>query len=81
VSIVIGILLTALNYLNVLTWPWLLIKLKGEAGPFVHSASIILWSFFAGLVVLAGAEWSARVTLDKELLYEEHSDLFSKSRG
>jgi membrane protein len=74
VSIVVGMLLTALNYLNLLTWPWLFVKLKGEAGPFVHSASIILWSFFAALVVLAGAEWSARVTLGKELLHQESVD-------
>jgi membrane protein len=70
VSIIVGMLLTALNYLNLLTWPWLLEKLKGEAGPFVHSASIIIWSFCAALVVLAGAEWSARVTLDEELFSE-----------
>lgn len=72
VSVVIGMLLTALNYLNLVTWPWLFVKLKGEAGPFVHSASIILWSFFAALVVLAGAEWSARVTLDEESVHREN---------
>lgn len=74
VSILVGMLLTTLNYLNVLTWPWLLEKLKGEAGPFVHSASIVLWSFCAALVVLAGAEWSARMTLDEEVLRETHPD-------
>jgi membrane protein len=71
VSIIVGILLSILQYLNLVTWPWLLVKLKGEAGPFLHSSSIILWSFFAALVVLAGAEWSARVTLDKQLTEKE----------
>jgi membrane protein len=65
-SVIVAIFLTALNYVNLLTWPWLLIKLKGEVGPFVHSVSILLWSFFAALIVLAGAEWSARVTLGSE---------------
>jgi hypothetical protein len=49
------------------TWPWLLLKLRAEEGPFVESASIILWSFLGSLVILAGAEWSARVTLGEEL--------------
>jgi hypothetical protein len=26
----------------------------------VYSASIVLWSFLGAMVVLAGAEWSAR---------------------
>jgi uncharacterized BrkB/YihY/UPF0761 family membrane protein len=65
VSVVVGLLLSVLQYLILITWPWLLVKLRTEAGPFLHSSSIILWSFCAGLIVLAGAEWSARVTLDE----------------
>jgi membrane protein len=65
-SVFVGLLLSVMNYLNLVTWPWLLAKLKVEVGPFVHSVSILLWSFFASLVVLAGAEWSARVTLDTD---------------
>jgi membrane protein len=63
VSIVVGLLLSTLQYLILITWPWLLAKLRTEAGPFLHSSSIILWSFCAALIVLAGAEWSARVSL------------------
>jgi uncharacterized BrkB/YihY/UPF0761 family membrane protein len=69
-AIFVGILLSVLSYVNLLTWPWLFAKLKNEVGPFVHSASIILWSFCSALVVLAGAEWSARVTLSEELIEE-----------
>jgi uncharacterized BrkB/YihY/UPF0761 family membrane protein len=60
VAIVVGFILEAIKYVNVLTWPWLRLKLDREYGPFVYSVSIILWSFLAGMVVLAGAEWSAR---------------------
>jgi hypothetical protein len=35
-------------------------KLDKEYGPFVYSVSIILWSFLGSMIVLAGAEWSAR---------------------
>lgn len=62
-SIVVSLLLEIAKYLNVLTWPWLRDKLRNEVPPFVQSISIILWSFFATLIVLAGAEWSARVTV------------------
>jgi membrane protein len=59
-AIVVGLALEALKYVNLLTWPMLRAKLWNEYGPFFYSASIILWSFFAAMVVLAGAEWSAR---------------------
>ena len=34
--------------------------MKHDYGPFAHSASIILFTFVASMIVLAGAEWSAR---------------------
>lgn len=67
VSVLVALLLVGLNMLYLTTWPWLLLKLKAEEGPFVESASIILWSFLGALILLAGAEWSARVTLGEEL--------------
>lgn len=70
VSILVGSMLVALNVLYLITWPWLLVKLKAEEGPFVESASIILWAFLGALVLLAGAEWSARVTLSEQLIGE-----------
>jgi membrane protein len=60
VAIFIGLALEGLKYVNLLTLPWLRAKLQREYGPFVNSVTIILWSFLAGMIVLAGAEWSAR---------------------
>jgi uncharacterized BrkB/YihY/UPF0761 family membrane protein len=60
VSIVIGLGLEALKYVNLLTLPWLYEKLIREYGVFRNSVAIILWSFLAAMIVLAGAEWSAR---------------------
>jgi YihY family inner membrane protein len=60
VSIVIGLSLEALKYINLFTLPWLYEKLTNEYGVFRNSVAIILWSFLAAMIVLAGAEWSAR---------------------
>lgn len=65
-SIAVSVLLEVSKYLNVLTWPWLRAKLQHEVPPFVQSISILLWSFVATLILLAGAEWSARVLSDGE---------------
>jgi len=65
-SIVVAVLLEISKYLNVLTWPFLRAKLRVEVPPFVQSISIILWSFFGTLIILAGAKWSARVTMDNQ---------------
>jgi len=60
VAAVVALALEALKYINLLTWPWLRAKLQHEYGPFVYSTTIVLWGFLASMVVLAGAEWSAR---------------------
>ena len=59
-SVAVGALLEVSKYLNVLTWPWLRAKLRAEVPPFVQSTSIVLWAFIATLIILAGAEASAR---------------------
>jgi uncharacterized BrkB/YihY/UPF0761 family membrane protein len=59
-AILVGLLLELLKYVNLLTWPYLRDKLALEYGPFVYSITIILWGFVTALVVLAGAEWTAR---------------------
>jgi membrane protein len=59
-AILVGFLLEVLKYINLLTWPYLRMKLALEYGPFVYSITIILWGFLAAMVVLAGAEWAAR---------------------
>lgn len=60
VSLWVGLALEALKYVNLLTWPLLKAKLQKEYGPFYISVSIVLWTFAAAMVILAGAEWSAR---------------------
>lgn len=65
VAIIVGLVLEGLKYVNLLIWPALFSKLHKEYGVFQNSVTILLWSFVAGLVILAGAHWTAR---------GEHSD-------
>lgn len=60
VAILVGLVLEAMKYLNLLIFPLLREKLQREYGVFRNSVTILLWTFIASLVVLAGAEWSAR---------------------
>ena len=60
VAVAVGIILEALKYLALLVWPFFSQKLKNEYNIFEHSVTILLWSFVAALIVLAGAEWTAR---------------------
>jgi uncharacterized BrkB/YihY/UPF0761 family membrane protein len=60
VSVAVGFALEAVKHINLLTWPFLRNKLEQEYGPFINSVTIILWSFIASMIILAGAEWSAR---------------------
>ena len=63
-SAAVAILLELSKWINLVTWPYLRAKLSREVPPFVQSISIILWSFTGTLILLAGAEWSARVVVD-----------------
>jgi uncharacterized BrkB/YihY/UPF0761 family membrane protein len=60
VAIWVGISLEALKYLNVLFAPLLQSKFHREYFIFEHSVTILVWSFLAALIVLAGAHWTAR---------------------
>jgi len=60
-SIVVAILLQISEFVNILLWPWLRNKLKADVPPFVQSISIIFWAFITTMIILAGAEWAARV--------------------
>ena len=60
VAFVVGLALTVLQYTALLLWNWIIAKMHHDYGPFAHSASIILFTFLASMIVLAGAEWSAR---------------------
>jgi len=59
-AIVVGILLELLKYVVALLWPWFDAKLVREYGVFRYSVSLVFLAFFASMLVLAGAEWSAR---------------------
>jgi uncharacterized BrkB/YihY/UPF0761 family membrane protein len=60
VAIVVGLILESLKYLNRLCAPLIHQKLDAEYKLFEYSVTIVLWSFVAALVVLAGAHWTAR---------------------
>lgn len=59
-AVVIAVILELLKWLNLAIYPWVRMKFQREYGYFVDSITILTWSFFAGLIVLAGADWSAR---------------------
>jgi len=56
----VGVALEALKYVNLLISPLLAAKLRNEYGVFQHAVTILLWSFVAAMIVLAGAHWTAR---------------------
>lgn len=60
VSIFVGVALEVLKYLFLFAGPMLIEKLQREYGPFYNSVAILLLGFVSSMVVLAGAEWSAR---------------------
>jgi membrane protein len=71
-AIGVGILLEVLKTINTWEWPAFDEKLQREYGVFRYSATLIFLSFLTSMLVLGGAEWSARghrldTGLDKEL--------------
>jgi uncharacterized BrkB/YihY/UPF0761 family membrane protein len=60
VAIYVGLILEAMKYVNLALSPWLEAKFEHEYFIFRHSVTILIWSFLAALIVLAGAEWTAR---------------------
>jgi membrane protein len=60
VAIWVGLSLELLKYLNILCRTWLMEKIDREYHMFQYSVSILLGSFIASLIVLAGAEFAAR---------------------
>jgi YihY family inner membrane protein len=60
VAIVVGLILEGLKYINMLCANVIHEKLDREYKIFEYSVTILLWSFAAALVVLAGAHWTAR---------------------
>lgn len=60
VAIWVGLALEGLKYVNLLLARWLSVKFENEYFVFKNSVTILLWSFIAALIVLAGAHWTAR---------------------
>ena len=73
VAAMIGGALEALKYLFLFAWPWLNQKLDNEYGPFKFSASLIIFSMVTSLLVLAGAEWSARAEPRRQSVHRPDS--------
>lgn len=59
-AIVVGMLLEALKLVNKWVWPSFYQKLDREYNVFKNSVTLILIGFLVSMLVLAGAEWSAR---------------------
>ena len=59
-AILVGLALELLKWIALVINPWLQAKLKREYEPFNNSATVLLWSFFAGMLFLAGADWASR---------------------
>jgi membrane protein len=69
-AVVVALAIETLKLVNLLIWPWLYSKLRHEYGPFVHAVTILTWSFLFSMLVLAGAEWSARKAKELGLVIE-----------
>jgi len=70
VAILVGLALEALKYVNLVVAPLLQAKLHREYLIFEHSVTILLWSFAAAMIVLAGAHWTARQDREDPLSLE-----------
>ena len=72
-SIVVGLVLEVFKYLNLQFWPVLRHKLILEySTSFHYSAAIILYSFLASMIILAGGAWAAH-SPDPEAIIESSS--------
>jgi membrane protein len=60
-AVMVGLGIEALKYLFLYAGPWLNRKFQNEYGPFSNSVSIMIFAMAMSMLVLAGAEWSARV--------------------
>jgi membrane protein len=61
-AMIVGLSLELLKYVNIVSWPFLKVKLSREYGPFYMSVAIILYSFVSAMLILAAAHWAARKT-------------------
>lgn len=61
VAILAGLVLEGMKYIFLLIWPLLRVKLDHEYGVFRNSATILIWGFVSAMIVLAAAQWAARM--------------------
>jgi|SRR5579862_5971023 len=61
VAILVGLVLEAMKYVFLLIWPLLGAKLDREYGVFHNSVTILIWAFVSAMIVLAAAQWAARM--------------------
>ena len=60
IAIAVGLVLEGFKYLMKWVYPWFLLKVQKEYGPFYWAVIVVLTSFLASMIVLAGAEWASR---------------------
>lgn len=60
VAALVGIALELWKYVFLKAWPWLSGRLRNEYPEMQYSVAIVIFSMLTALLVLAGAEWSAR---------------------
>jgi YihY family inner membrane protein len=72
-AIITGLLWEAAKQLYIVVLPWL--DLKSVYGPFSISVGLMLWAFLSGLILLAGAHFSANRYLRAESLTRERQTL------
>jgi uncharacterized BrkB/YihY/UPF0761 family membrane protein len=66
VAVLAGLVLEAMKYAFLLMWPLLHVKLEREYGVFRNSATILIWGFASAMIVLAAAQWAARLESQNE---------------
>ncbi len=66
VAILAGLVLEAMKYVFLLIWPLFGAKLDREYGVFHNSATILIWAFASAIIVLAAAQWAARMEIQND---------------
>jgi uncharacterized BrkB/YihY/UPF0761 family membrane protein len=74
VAILVGLVLEGVKYVFLAIWPLLGVRLDREYGVFHNSATILIWAFASAMIVLAAAQWAARLEdLNEQRLEEDRT--------